>query len=124
MTKWLSKRIHRTNWNKCAAGFGSLKVDLNSQVRLCTAPHRSLQLSSSIDQSMGNVFLSFTTLLIESKCKKDSVHHQCCLPIRSKLSHLLPANYRISISGTLSTTIFCHRVHYFSVSPARNLAFH
>ena len=28
----------------------------------------------------------------------------------SKLSHLLPANYPISIPGTLSTTIFCHRV--------------
>ena len=32
------------------------------------------------------------------------------------------------ISSTLSTTIFCHRGHYFfiilSVSPPRNLAFH
>ena len=41
MTKWLSKRIHRTNWNKCTAGYGSLKVDLNSQIWFCTSPHRS-----------------------------------------------------------------------------------
>ena len=42
-----------------------------------------------------------------------------CESIPSKLSHLLlPANYPISISGTLSTTKFCHRGHYFfSLSP-------
>ena len=78
MTKWLSNRIHRTNWNQCTAGYGSLKVDPNSQVRFCTSPHRSLQLSSPMDLSFvirpkGDVFLSFTTLLIESKCKKNSV---------------------------------------------------
>ena len=39
----------------------------------------------------------------------------------SKLSHLLPANYPISISDTLSTTIFCHRGHYFfSLSPTES----
>ena len=89
MTKWLSNRIHRTNWNQCTAGYGSLKVDLNSQVRFCTSPHRSLQLSSSIDKSFvirpkGDVFLSFTTLLIESKCKKNSV----LLPVLFTVLHL------------------------------------
>ena len=62
-------------------GFGSLKVDRISQVWFCTSPYRSLQSSSSIDQSFviwpkGDMFLSFTTLLIESTCKKNSVQHQ------------------------------------------------
>ena len=36
-------------------------------------------------------------------------------------THILPANYPISISGTLSTTIFCHRGHYFfSLSPTES----
>ena len=46
------------------------------------------------------------------------------VPIQSKLSHLLPVNYPISISGTLSTTIFCHRGHYFfSLSPSTESCF-
>ena len=80
MTKWLSNRIHRTNWNQCTAGYGSLKVDPNSQVRFCTSPHRSLQLSSPMDLSFvirpkGDVFLSFTTLYV----KRTVFRHQCCL---------------------------------------------
>ena len=47
--------------------------------------------------------------------------HLLNTPMPSKLSHLLPANYPISISGTLSTTIFCHRGHYFfSLSPTES----
>ena len=49
MVKWvLSKWIHRTNSKQCTPWYGSLKVDLDSHVRFCTNPHRSLQWSSSI----------------------------------------------------------------------------
>ena len=79
-TKWLSFRIHRTNWNQCTAWVWILKggSQQSSTVLHLSPPFLTIR-SRFVIRPKGDVFLCFTTLLIESKCKKNSVCHQCCL---------------------------------------------